>query len=200
MHISMVKKQGTIPTIAKLNTQFLVTVLIFSLLSIVFTVSIDPREVTVKERSQQSSTATISALGEGLFKSTVYVNLCALTYSQYEELGGDVDLEFPVRPPPAQGITQSFHSMYMYLLQLCFTCDVYMYGNSFPIESDLNTSVQSIGVSGTQDFDLNKLVLANDTIEHDEGFILYLKVDQERTKMDYIEVVVDNNATLVTGE
>ena len=75
-----------------------------------------------------------------------------------------------------------------------------MYENSFPIESDLNTSVQSIGVSGIQRFDLNKLVLANDAIERDEGFILYLKVDQERAKMDYIEVVVDNNATLVTGE
>ena len=84
------------------------TILIISLFSIVFTVSIDPREVVVAEEGLLFSTATLSVFGGGFFQPTVYVNLCALTYSQYEELGGDLDQEFPVRPLPAQGITQSF--------------------------------------------------------------------------------------------
>ena len=62
----------------------------------------DPRNITILERSLLSfNTITIGVTGPGFFPPTVYVNLRPLTYGQYAALGGNVDQEFPSRPPAA---------------------------------------------------------------------------------------------------
>ena len=62
----------------------------------------DPRNITIADRSLMVfNFITITVSGSGISLPTFYVNLRPLTYGQYAALGGDVDQQFPSRPPAA---------------------------------------------------------------------------------------------------
>ena len=77
------------------------------------------------------------------------------------------------------------------------TCYYLLYNYA---EFDFNTSTTSLTIPGRflRLFSASALVVADDVTEGDEGFILYLEVDDECTNLgDVVVVRLDNNATLV---
>ena len=65
-------------------------------------------------------------------------------------------------------------------------------------QNDFNITVRPIRATGPYLVSLDNLVFSDRIDEPDEGFILYLEVDTERTTLDSSSVIViNNNATLV---
>ena len=65
-------------------------------------------------------------------------------------------------------------------------------------ETDFNSTVRPFEVTGLNLIFLNDLVFDDSIEEPDEGFVLYLEVDTERTNLGSSSVIViNNNATLV---
>ena len=177
---------------------------------VVINVFMDPRDITITEPSLiVFSFITITVSGPGFFTPSVNVNLRPLTYGQYAALGGNVDQEFPSRPQQAAEGKCSQNLLLLQYMPLhhfirslsdpvpAWSCCL-NYLCACTAQNDFNITVRPIRATGPYLVSLDNLVFSDRIDEPDEGFILYLEVDTERTTLDSSSVIViNNNATLV---